>query len=152
MSSVSRNQLSDVFRSAVEACENPAMAAADWLAADIDADRPSVIALLSDPQVPVEHLRKAKDAYKTMRILGETSADRRLAARLYAITIAAALVHHNRRISRQSDSALRRGLHSFHEDSNMPEPLRELAGTALGHLAGARPPAQGHGTWPDTPP
>jgi hypothetical protein len=132
-----RERLSDALRSAVEAAVDPAMAAADWLARDIDPGQPSAIAMLTNPSVSLETLKKAKDVYKTMRILGETSADRRLAARLYAASIGAALIHHQCRISRQSDSALKRGLQSLHEDAEVPDPLRQLAGTALCALGGS---------------
>jgi hypothetical protein len=137
MSMATRERLSDALRSAVEAAVDPAMAAADWLARDIDPGHDSAVALLTDPDVSAETLEKAKDVYKTMRILGETSADRRLAARLYAASIGAALVHHGARISRQSESALKRGLQSLHEGADVPDPLRQLAGTALCVLAGS---------------
>ena len=136
MSSVQRERISDAFRSAVEASLDPAMAAANWLARDIDPSRSSVVELLSDPEAPIEHLQKAKDAFKTMRIVGETAADRHLAARLYAAAIGAALVYHDRRISRQSKRALKRGLTWLQEDTEMPEALRTLAGTALCALNG----------------
>ncbi len=126
--------MTDVLRSAVEASVDPAMAAADWLARDIDPTRNSAIELLTDPDVDANTLAKAKDVYKTMRILGETSADRRLAARLYAAAIAAAMVRHRLSISRQSKAALRRALKTLQEDAEAPEPLRHLAGTALCHL------------------
>ncbi|MHC4414202.1 MAG: hypothetical protein ACYS0G_02840 [Planctomycetota bacterium] len=125
------NHLSDALRSALEASADPAQAAADWLARDIDPAQPSAVALLTDPDASLEQLQKAKSAYKTMRILGETPADRRLAARLYAAAIAAGLVRHKRRISRQSDDALRRGLQSLLNDARMPDRLRDLAGMAL---------------------
>ena len=134
MSHLLRERLSDVLRAAVEASIDPAKAAADWLARDIDPSCESAVALLTNSDVSLSSLRKAKDVYKTMRILGETSADRRLAARLYAASIAAALVYHSRQISRQSNSALKRALSSLHEDADAPEPLRHLAGTALCHL------------------
>ncbi len=82
-------------------------------------------------------MRKAKDVYKTMRILGESSSDRHVGARLYAATIGAGLVHHHQRISRQSDSALRRGLESLQDDVVMPPPLRRLAEAALIMLNGS---------------
>ncbi len=135
MNALLRERLSDVLRSAVEASVDPAMAAADWLARDIDPTWNSAIELLTDPDVDATTLTKAKDVYKTMRILGETSADRRLAARLYAAAIAAALVRHGQRISRQSQAALKRALQTLHEDAEAPEQLRHLAGAALGHLA-----------------
>ena len=135
MSTVVREQLSDALRWAVEASADPAMAAADWLARDIDPSHPTAVRLLTEPDVGLDNLTRAKDAYKTMRLLGETSADRGLAARLYAASIAAGLVHHGRRISRQSDSALHRGLRSLQDDDRMPEPLRRLAGSALERLS-----------------
>ncbi len=137
MSMVTRQQLMNVLRSAKENSANPAMAAADWLARDIDRERTSAVDLLTDSRVSVENLRKAKDVYKTMRILGESSTDRHIAARLYAATIAAGLVHHGKRISRQSDSALRRGLESLQDDVDMPPPLRRLAEAALIMLDGS---------------
>ena len=91
---LSRQQLSKVFRSAIEASADPAMAAADWLASDIDPARSTVAELLTDPNISLDNLRKAKDVYKTMRILGETSMDRRIAANLYAAAIGAAFADH----------------------------------------------------------
>jgi hypothetical protein len=137
MSMATRARLSDALRSAVEASVDPAMAAADWLARDIDPGYSSAISLLTDPDVSLDTLEKAKDVYKTMRIIGETTADRRLAARLYAASIGAALVHHGHRISRQSETALRRGLQSLHEGADVPDPLRQLAGMALCVLSGS---------------
>ena len=136
MTTAFRERLTDVLRSAVEASVDPAMAAADWLARDIDPRQPSAVVLLTDPKTSINKLKKAKDVYKTMRILGESSADRRLAARLYAASIAAALAHHGTRISRQSDTALRRALESLHEDTEIPDPLRHLAGKAICELEG----------------
>lgn len=137
MSMLTRQQLSDVLRSAMEVSANPAMAAADWLARDIDPKRNSAVELLTDPGVSVENLRKAKDVFKTMRILGESSTDRHVAARLYAAAIAAGLVHRGQRISRQSTSALKRGLESLSNDMDMPKPLRRLAEAGLVMLDGS---------------
>jgi hypothetical protein len=66
-----------------------------------------------------------------MRILGETSADRRLGARFYAAWIAAGLVRHGQRITSISAAALRRGLQGLADDAQMPARLRELASQAL---------------------
>ncbi|MHC4948705.1 MAG: hypothetical protein ACYTG1_10640 [Planctomycetota bacterium] len=110
---------------------DPAMASADWLAHDVDPGYPGAVALLTDPHVSLRTLRRAKSAFKTMRIVGETARDRRLGARLYLASIAAALVHHGQRISRQSDAALTRALRSHVDDKRMPASLRHLAGTAL---------------------
>ncbi len=138
---VLQDHLGEALRSALEISVNPAMASADWLARDIDPDRPSAVALLTDPRVPLDRLQEAKSTYKTMRIVGETGADRRVGARLYVAAIAAGLVYHRRRISRQSERALQRGLQSLLEDGLMPERLRTLAGEALGLLEGRAPSA-----------
>lgn len=134
MSMVTRQQLGDVLRTAREVSVDPAMAAADWLARDIDPQHGTAVELLTDPNVSIKNLRKAKDVYKTMRILGESSNDRRVAARLYAATIGAGLIHHGKRISRQSDAALTRGLEALQADMDIPVPLRQLAGSGLARL------------------
>ena len=87
--------------------------------------------LLTDKNVPLNVLRRAKDAFKTMRIVGETSADRRLGAQLYAAAIAAGLVRHGARISSQSDRAMRRAFERITSDMECDDRLRNLAGTAI---------------------
>ena len=134
MTTILREQLSEVIRSALEASMDPAMAAADWLARDIDPNCSGAIDLITSATVKLEQLQQAKSVFKTMRVLGELSADRRLAAKLYAATIAAGLVRFNCRISRQSDDALRRGLQNLLDDAKMSDPLRDLAGGALSLL------------------
>lgn len=131
MSEKGRTRMSDALRWALDSSADPAMASADWLAMDIDQSRPSAVALLTDPGVSLSQLRNAKSVYKTMRVVGETAADRRLGARLYAAAIAAALIRHGRRISRQSDAALRRAFKSVMDDESVPEALREMTGKAL---------------------
>ncbi|NNF45025.1 MAG: hypothetical protein HKO59_02700 [Phycisphaerales bacterium] len=129
----------EALRWALESTHDPALASADWLAMDIDPTRTSAFALLTDPSVPLTKLRQAKDAYKTMRIVGETSSDRRLGARLYGTAIAAAIVRHGKRITRQSDAALRRSFHGLLDDADMPEAVRALAGQALCQLDAGGP-------------
>lgn len=123
--------VADALRWALESSTDPAMAAADWLARDIDPSCDGALDLISNPVTPLEHLVKAKAAFKTMRVVGETRADRRVGARMYLAAIAAALVRHQTRISRQSDEALRRALRSLNDERSAPEVLRSLAGMAL---------------------
>lgn len=130
----SQDNLGETFRWVVESGLDQATAAADWLARDIDARYDSAFDLLTDEGVALETLRRAKDVYKTMRVVGETPADRRLGARLYAASIAAALARHGERISTQSDAAILRSLSSLAEEQCMPDGIRSLAGTALCHL------------------
>ena len=122
------------LRWALEASMDPAMAAADWLAREIEPACMTAVELLTARDVAIAKLDQAKEAFKTMRVVGETSDDRRIGARLYAASIAAGLVYHNRRISRQSDAAVGRALRALAEDAGMPEPLRTLAGTAYCRL------------------
>lgn len=128
------NRLSESMRWALAVNGDAAMAAADWLAADIDNGYESATALLVDADASLEKINAAKDAFKTMRIVGETKADRSIGARLYAAAIAAGLVHHDQRISRQSDAALRRAFTGLNDDADMPQPLRNLAASALVRL------------------
>ncbi len=131
MNSDNTRQLGETLRWALDMSADPAMASADWLAADIDPTQSSAANLLTDSSITLAQLRKAKSAFKTMRIVGETAADRRVGARLYAASIAAGLVWHGRRISRQSESALRRAFKSLLDDERMPTDLRDMAGKAL---------------------
>ena len=108
-----------------------AMASVNWLAADASPDHRTAEALLSDPDAPLEALLSAKNAFKTLRVVGETADERRQGARWYAATIAAGLVHHRRRISAQSDQALDPALADLVDDTDMPPTIRELAVRAL---------------------
>ena len=126
--------LQDALGWALESSTNPARAAADWLARDIDPDCPTAVELVTREDSTLEQLNLAKSAFKTMRVLGETSSDRRVGAWLYIGTIASALVHHGERITKQSDAALRRAfLKLYHEESvgTTYAPLFALAGRAL---------------------
>lgn len=134
MSDASADRLGETMRWALDAEHDPSMAAADWLASDIDARYRTVVELLGDPEVALASIVAAKEAFKTMRLVGETAADRRLGARLYAASIAAAFAHHGERISTQSDRALARAFGRFAEDPAVHPDLRELAGRARARL------------------
>lgn len=121
----------EALRWAIDSLQQPSMAAADWLARDIDPAQPTAVALLTNPKITLTQVRQAKTVFKTMRIVGEKSADRRVGARMYAAAIAAALVYHGKRISAQSDRALKKGFQGLLDDRRMPMPLRDLAGKAL---------------------
>ncbi len=119
---------------ALEAAHDPAMAAADWLVRDLSAAHDTAIGLIIDPDSSLDDLILAKTVFKTMRMVGETPHDRRLGARLYAASIAAALVHHGKRISEQSPEALRKALASIESDTDMPDSLRNIAALAIAAL------------------
>jgi hypothetical protein len=126
--------LGETLRSALHTVWDPSRAAADWLAREIDPGCAGAVALLTSRATTMAHLQEAKDAFKTMRVVGETGSDRILGGRLYAAAIAAGIVHHGERISRQSDAALRRALEELHDDPHAAAELRALAGSALARL------------------
>ena len=130
MSGAKREQLGEALRWALELTNNPSTAAADWLARDLDPTKATAVELLSDGNISLDTLKKAKNAFKTMRIVGEHAADRRLGGRMYLASIAAGVVDHSARISSQSDGALLKALKEFIRDDGMPEQLRELADLA----------------------
>lgn len=130
--------MSDVLRWALDSMHEPAMAAADWLARDIDPEQPTATALLTNPSITLAQVKQAKSVFKTMRIVGEKSADRRIGARMYAAAIAAGLVRHQKLVSRQTSEALKRGFTGLLDDQRMPQSLRDLAGMAICALSEKR--------------
>lgn len=130
-STSSSSSIHDALRWAIEEHKDPSMASADWLVRDIDPEAASAVALLTDEATTLAHLKLAKDAFKTMRIVGETASDRSLASRLYCAAIAAAMVRHGERISRQSDRAMLKGLEGMARDAQVAVELRDLAREAL---------------------
>ena len=145
MNSSSPNQLSDALRWALDAMHYPAMTSADWLARDIDPDQPTAAAFMTNPAITLRQVKQAKSVFKTLRIVGETSAERRIGARMYVAAIAAGIVRFDTRVSSQSDRAVRKGLQALLDDRGMPMPLRDLAGSALCALnaraEGEQPPS-----------
>lgn len=125
------NEIRHALGWAIENVADAAIAASDWLAKDICPECDSAITMITSPQTTLRQLEQAKDAYKTMRVLGETAADRRMGGRLYLAAIAAGIVVHQKRISRQSDRALRRALADMVSDDSVAQPLRLLAKDAL---------------------
>ena len=136
--------LIEAMRWALDEKTDPALSAVNWLATDIVPGCESICDLLCSPATTLEQLEQTKNVFKTMRMIGETAEERRLAARLYAATIAAAIVHHDARISRQSDQALHRALSRLAGDVGCPDPLRPLIRRALRTLKSAPPSAPDH--------
>lgn len=114
---------------------DPALAAADWLAEDVAPGCGSALELVTSPASALDDLRRAKDAFKAMRVMGEHATDRRLAAWLYLGTIAAAVVRHDRLITSQSNRALDKALAAMAQEERVPEALRRLAREAQERLS-----------------
>lgn len=114
--------------------ESPARMA-DWIAGAIDPARPTFTFLISDPETSLDTLSRAKDMYKLMRVMAKTESVRRMGRRLYAASIAAAMVHHKVRISDQSSTALERAFHYLlMGDDEMPGPVLEIVQKAIAML------------------
>jgi hypothetical protein len=108
---------------------DPATLAADIIAFDI-AGKNVESFFLESPSI--EELIKAKNCYKTLRLMGEHGVvERRRGAYLYLIAIATAMVNYDQRISSQSNDALRRGLGAMSNERRLPRSLRVIAVKAL---------------------
>lgn len=125
------SKLSDTLRWAFELDQSPVLAGATWLTREIIPDAKDPYAAILAPTTSLDALRELKNAYKMLRTTGVTAAERSLAARLYAATIAAALVRHGTAISTQTPVALQRAFTELAEDADMPEELRMVASRAL---------------------
>ncbi len=108
---------------------DPATLSADMIAFDI-AGKTVESFFLESPSI--EDLVKAKDCFKTLRLMGEHGVvERRRGAYLYLVAIACALVNHDQRISSQSNNALRRGFGAMRDERRLPRSLRIIAVEAL---------------------
>ncbi len=104
----------------------PAQSLIQWLAHEVDATIDDANVALVDPRTSLTTLNSLKEAFKHLRIDGETVDDRSLAATYYALTIAAALAHHRARISRQTDQAIEDALRIVWMDEAIDLRLRDL--------------------------
>lgn len=125
------SKLSDTLRWAFELDQSPALSGATWLTREIIPDAKDPFDAILAPSTSLEALCELKNAYKMLRTTGVTAAERSLAARLYAATIAASLVRYKTMISTQAPAALLRAFTELAEDDTMPERLREIASLAI---------------------
>jgi hypothetical protein len=114
--------------------ENPAQAAADWVAQEVDPSRPTAAALLADPQTPLSRIVRARSYYMALRAEGESGAERTLGGRMATAAAAAALVHYGERITPHDDAALGTAFRAAEQDSAVPNDLRELLRKAIAAL------------------
>ena len=127
----SSRSLGDTLRWAFELDSSPALAGATWLACEIvPSARDPFEAILAE-STTLGALEELKGAFKMLRTTGTTSAERSLAARLYAATLGAALVRHATLITTQRGESLHRAFTELQSDPSMPEPIRALASRAL---------------------
>lgn len=109
----------------------PAKMLVCWLAQEIDPTLTDLDGALVDSRTPLVLLNSLKDAFKHLRREGETGDDRSIAATYYALTIAAAIVNHRMRISRQTDEAIEDALRICWNDESCDLRLRDLCWRAF---------------------
>ncbi len=127
--------LTDSLRWALAIGSEPERSAVDWLAAELIPDQSNAVDAICiadpDPEQDLRRLRLLKSGFKTLRLSGEHSTDRRLAARHYAATIAAGVVRHRCWITRQRPDRLLSALRDLAADEHVDHKLREIATQAI---------------------
>ena len=110
---------------------DPFFMLADWLVRDAIADSDDAVSTLTSPKTSLNDFRTLKRIFKHLRVEGETPADRRLGAHLYAASISGALVFHSRLITVQSRTRLERAFEELRDASDLPDQLTSLGSYAL---------------------
>lgn len=127
--------LSDSLRWVLAFGLEPERSQVDWLAHELDPaaeDATDAICRIdADPVADLERLRLLKSGFKSIRRSGESSSDRRLAARYYAASIAAGLARHRLWISEQRPDRVLEAVRDLETDEAMPAAIRRLAREAI---------------------
>ncbi len=110
---------------------SPSHTLINWLVQEIDPKATSPIDSLISSDTPIATLIGYKNAFKHLRLEGETLDDQSLGAIYYGLTIASSIVHHHRRISRQSNRALEEAFRKIWSDETIDLRLRDLAWRAF---------------------
>ena len=110
---------------------DPFFMLANWLVRDALENKSDAVTALTSAETTLDEFRTLKRVFKQLRVQGETVSDRRLGARLYAISIASAFVFHDRIITTQSSERLIRAFTELRTDTQLPGPLHAVAERAL---------------------
>ena len=119
---------------AMETDIDPFFMLANWLVRDAFEDAEGAVQILTSKDTTLDDFRNLKRLFKQLRTQGELPADRRLGARLYAASIAGAIVNHGRLITVQSRIRLEEAFADFIRDRDMPDPLIALVEQAAGSI------------------
>ncbi|MFO0783310.1 MAG: hypothetical protein U0636_06470 [Phycisphaerales bacterium] len=114
--------------------DNPAIAASDWVAQEVDPSRPTAVALLTDPTTPLSRLVRARTFYLALRTEGSNPAERTMAGRMALAASAAALLFHGEHTSPHDDQALAEALAAAQSDAAVPSEIRSMLGLAARRL------------------
>ena len=127
--------LRDTLAWVLHSIEQPASAAGDWIAYEVDPARATTAALLCDPATPVSRLRRARILYAALRADGDTAGERTLGSRLAVACAAAAYLFHGERLTNHDDAALLASFRSTASDDGLDPKVREMVGAAERRLA-----------------
>ena len=119
---------------AMETDVDPIFMLANWLVRDAIETAEGAVQVISSKDTTLDQYRILKRLFKQLRTQGELPADRRLGARLYAATIAGAMVNHDRLITAQSPERLRDAFEDFIRDAEMPSDLADIVREAMESL------------------
>ena len=120
---------------AMETDVDPFFMLADWLVCDALENKEGAVQALTSAETTLDELRTLKRVFKLLRVQGETVSDRRLGARLYALSIASAYVFHDRIITTQSSERLIRAFKDLRTDTQLPGPLHAVGERALERMS-----------------
>jgi hypothetical protein len=119
----------------LQSLEQPASAAGDWIAYEVDPARAGAAALLCDPSTPVSRLRRARILYAALRADGDTAGERTLGSRLAVACAAAAYLFHGERLTNHDDAALLASFRSTASGDGLDPKVREMVNAAERRLA-----------------
>ncbi len=129
-----RRSLGDTLRWSFEFDQSSTLAGATFLTREIIPSARDPFDALIESGPTLHQLEELKNAYKLLRTSGSSAPERSLAARLYAATIATALVRHGAVISSQASATLARAFEELAADASMPERLRDIGALAADAL------------------
>lgn len=130
--------LSESLRWALALGTEPERAMVDWLAHELVPEVEDAVEAITRPAATTEadrmRLELLKSGFKSLRVGAESAADRSLAARCYAATIAAGIVRHGVWITRQRPERAIEAIRDLADAPEIAEALRALGTDALAHL------------------
>ena len=131
MNNPSQSGIDHPIEWAMETDHDPYFMIANWLVRDLMNSKVDATTVLTSEDTSESDLLKLKTIFKHLRVEGETTADRRLGAKLYATTIASGLVFHQKLISEQSPTRIMQAFIDIQNDDQLPKSIRSVAEQAI---------------------
>ncbi len=128
--------LRDTLAWVLRSLDDPATAAGDWIAYEVDDNRGTAVTLLTDPTTPLSRIRRARVLWSALRAEGETAEERTMGSRLAIAAAAAALLFHGERITPHDDAALDAAMRSVVADEAVAAEIRTMVRMAQKKLGG----------------